>query len=79
MLTGINATIEQGYTGYDHLIDAADETAATSAVAGVQFRRAADALEAAEEAYRKSCDPRVRSALIRVSLRNAYGDIVMVK
>ena len=56
MLIGISASICRGYTRDDHLIDSADETAATDAVAGIEFRRAFDALEVARKAFRASCD-----------------------
>ncbi len=78
MLTGISAAIRRGYTGADHLIDSSDEDAATSAVAGVQFRRSADAQAAADKAYCASCDRRVRTARAQVRLRTARGDVVTV-
>ena len=78
MLTGVRASIQQGYTGWDHLIDSEDETAAMNAVAGQRFRRASEALRAAERAYEASCDRRVRGARVRVTLRGAYGDIITV-
>ncbi len=78
MLTGINADIRQGYTGHDHLIDSSDELAATNAVAGVEFRRASDALRAAETAYNDVCDNRVECARVQVTLRTARGDVITV-
>jgi precorrin-3B methylase len=78
MMTGINAEILMGYTGYDHLIDSADETNATSAVAGVEFRRASDALAAAEKGFLSACDRRVESAKVRVVLRTHRGDVITV-
>ena len=78
MLTGIRAEIRRGYTGADHLIDGRDEDAATVAVAGRAFRRAADALAAAERAFEKSCDRRVSTARIQVTLRTARGDELVV-
>lgn len=76
MLTGINASILMGYTGDDHLITSDDEERVTDAVAGVSFRRASDALRAAERAYESGCDVRVNTAHIRVTLRTERGDVV---
>ena len=78
MLTGITAYWCAGYTGYDHLIDSADEEALVDSVAGQSFRRASDALRAAEDAYEQSCDQRVRGARIQVELRTARGDRITV-
>ena len=78
MLTGIRAEIRHGHTGYDHLIDSADTSAATDAVAGIEFRRSSDALEAARRAYRASCDRRVSGARVQVTLRTARGDTTTV-
>jgi hypothetical protein len=78
MLVGIYGSIERGYSGYDHLIDSADESAVMDAVAGQSFRRSSDALKAAEAAFEKSCDCRVIGARIRVRLRTARGDLVDV-
>jgi hypothetical protein len=78
MYTGIEATIRRGYTGNDHLIDPNDEAAATRAVAGQSFRRKAEAIEAAEQAYLASCDRRVRTARVQVTLRDASGDEITV-
>jgi hypothetical protein len=77
MLVGITAIVHRGYTGYDHLIDTEDESAATSAVAGIQFRRAADALAAAEQAYVASCDRRCRLARVSVTLRTSHDTITV--
>ena len=74
MLTGITATIRSGYTGHDHLIDSEDRETTASAVAGVEFRRAMDALRAARAAYRASSDPRCHTARVEVVLRTARGD-----
>lgn len=76
MLTGIKATVLDGYTSCDHLIDDAARAAATAAVAGRSFRRAADAARNADRAYRSCCDPKCRDARVTVQLRNAYGDII---
>ena len=78
MLTGITAYWHAGYTGYDHLIDSADEEALINSVAGQSFRCASDALRAAENAYAQSCDRRVRGARIQVDLRTARGDRITV-
>ena len=78
MLTGVRAEIKHGYTGWDHLIDSQDESAAMDAVAGQSFRRSSDALRAASVAYRSVCDRRVRGARILVTLRGAYGDVIEV-
>lgn len=78
MLTGIAAEIRRGYTGNDHLIDSGDQEAVTSAVAGVSFRRSADALKAAQAAYWATCDGRVRTARVQVTLRTARGDTITV-
>lgn len=78
MLTGIDAEWMAGYTGNDHLVNSGDEAAITDAVAGIEFRRASDALRAAERAWVQSCDRRVTTARIRVTLRTARGDIVTV-
>lgn len=78
MLTGISADWRPGYTGHDHLIDSADELAIVDAVAGQEFRRASDALEAASRAFARSADIRVRTARIVVTLRTARGDVVEV-
>jgi len=78
MMTGISASIRLGYTGYDHLIDSSDETAATDAVAGQDFRRASDALEAARRAFRASADRRCACARVQVDLRTARGDRITV-
>jgi hypothetical protein len=78
MLTGINADIRHGYTGADHLIDSGDEVAVTDAVAGQKFRRASDALRAAEQAFQAKCDRRVRLARVVVRLRTARGDEIEV-
>jgi hypothetical protein len=78
MLTGIKATIRRGYTGCDHLIDSDDELAATSAVAGVEFRRASDAVEAAQKAFLASADRRCSTARVEVALRTAHGDLIEV-
>ena len=78
MLTGITAQIRQGYTGHDHLIDSGDQTAILDAVAGQSFRRASDALKAASKAFAASCDRRVSTARIVVTLRTAQGDLVEV-
>lgn len=78
MLTGIRAYTRDGYTGNDHLIDRADEAALMDAVAGQMFRRASDALKAAERAFCASADWRVHGARIQVQLRNSYGDIITV-
>lgn len=78
MLTGIKAEIRHGYTGNDHLLDSSDTLAATDAVAGQEFRRATDALEAAQEAFELQCDRRVRGARIVVALRTAHGDRIEV-
>lgn len=79
MITGIKATICEGYTGWDHLIDDDDRTSATAAVAGIKFRRAADALRAADRAYMDSCDRRCSGAIVQVTLRTARGDVVTVR
>ena len=78
MLTGISAEIRQGYTGHDHLIDGADESATKDAVAGVRFRRSSDALKAARKAFRESADRRVCTARIQVTLRTERGNRITV-
>ena len=77
MLVGVEAYVHMGY-GYEHLISQDDMTEATNAVAGVEFRRASDALKAAEDAFRDSVDTRAGYARISVILRGAYGDIIEV-
>ena len=72
-MTGITAEIRHGYTGADHLIDARDMEAVHDAVADVEFRRAADALAAAERAFRAVCDPRVRTARIVATVDTRLG------
>lgn len=76
MMTGVRAVIRRGYTGADHLIDQTAETAANDAVAGVKFRRASGALCAAEAAFLATCDRRVRTARIVVTLRGGHGDLI---
>lgn len=78
MLIGISAGWRAGHTGADHLIDSADEAAMIDAVAGQSFRRAADALKAAETAFYQSCDRRCRTARIVVTLRTSRGDLVEI-
>jgi hypothetical protein len=79
MLIGITAQWHAGYSGYEHLIDSADEAAIVDAVAGQTFRRASDALRAAKRAFEASADRRVRTARIAVSLRTARGDVVEIR
>lgn len=78
MMIGVRGDIANGYTGNDHLISPSARAAVMDAVAGIQFRRAADALRAAEMAFRASCDYRTTTARIIITLRNAFGDEIKI-
>lgn len=72
MVTLIDVDIRHGFTGCDHLIGSADH-ARVCALIGTQYRSLGEARRAADRAYTRECDRRVRTAPVTVSVRLASG------